>query len=68
MAQGKLKTILMQNFEVTNKEYYGMLLTPEGFRPEAKSRGGSLVTRAYIEDSTYSSNIQSVYQKKSRFA
>ena len=29
--------------------------------PEAKSRGGTLVTRAYIKDSTYSSNIQSVY-------
>ena len=37
------------------------LLPPEGFRPEAKSRGGTLVTRAYIKDSTYSSNIQSVY-------
>ena len=44
------------------------LLPPQGFRPEAKSRGGTLVTRAYIKDSTYSSNIQSVYQKKSRFA
>ena len=37
------------------------LLPPQGFRPEAKSRGGTLVTRAYIKDSTYSSNIQSVY-------
>ena len=37
------------------------LLPPQGFRPEAKSRGGILVTRAYIKDSTYSSNIQSVY-------
>ena len=33
------------------------LLPPQGFRPEA----GTLVTRAYIKDSTYSSNIQSVY-------
>ena len=37
------------------------LLPPQGFCPEAKSRGGTLVTRAYIKDSTYSSNIQSVY-------
>ena len=41
------------------KEY--MFLPPEGFRPEAKSRGGTLVARAYIKDSTYSSNMQSVY-------
>ena len=25
MAREKLKTLLMQNFGVTNKEYYGML-------------------------------------------
>ena len=31
------------------------------FAQKAKSRGGTLVTRAYIKDSTYSSNIQSVY-------
>ena len=37
------------------------LLPPQGFRPEAKSRGGTLVTRAYIKDSTYSSTLQSVY-------
>ena len=37
------------------------LLPTQGFRPEAKSRGGTLVTRGYIKDSTYSSNIQSVY-------
>ena len=36
------------------------LLPPQGFRPEAKSRGGTLVARAYIKDSTYSSNMQSV--------
>ena len=36
-------------------------LPPQGFRPEAKSRGGTQVTRGYIKDSTYSSNIQSVY-------
>ena len=36
-------------------------LPPQGFRPEAKSRGGTLVARAYIKDSTYSSNMQSVY-------
>ena len=38
-----------------------LFIAPQGFRPEAKSRGGTLVTRAYIEYSTYSSNIQSVY-------
>ena len=38
-----------------------VLLPPQGFRPEAKSRGGTLVTRAYIKDNTYSSKIQSVY-------
>jgi len=36
-----------------------MFLPPQGFRPEAKSRGGTLVTRAYIKESTYSWNIQS---------
>ena len=35
-----------------------VLLSPQGFRPEAKSRGGTLVTRAYIKDSTYSSNTR----------
>ena len=40
-----------------------VLLPPQGFRPEAKSRGGTLVARAYIKDSTYSTNIQSVYRK-----
>ena len=37
-----------------------LLLPPQGFRPEAKSRGGTLVTRAYqyIKDSTY---LQSKY-------
>ena len=29
------------------------------FAKKAKSRGGTLVTRAYIEESTYSWNIQS---------
>ena len=38
-------------------------LPPQGFRPEAKSRGGTLVARAYIKDSTYSTNMQSVYRK-----
>ena len=38
-----------------------ILLPPQGFRPEAKSRGGTLVARAYIKDSTYSTNMQSVY-------
>ena len=40
-----------------------MFLPPQGFRPEAKSRGGTLVARAYIKDSTYSTNMQSVYRK-----
>ena len=39
------------------------LLPPQGFRPEAKSRGGTLVARAYIKESTYSTNMQSVYRK-----
>ena len=30
------------------------------FAQKAKSRGGTLVTRAYIKESTYSWNIQSV--------
>ena len=38
--------------------YFCYFLPPQGFRPEAKSRGGTVVTRAYIKDSTYSSNIQ----------
>ena len=38
------------------------------FAQKAKSRGGTLVIRAYIKESTYSWNIQSVCQKKSRFA
>ena len=38
-----------------------LLLPPQGFRQEAKSRGGTLVARTYIKDSTYSSNMQSVY-------
>ena len=39
------------------------------FAQKAKSRGGTLVTRAYIKESTYSWNIQSYsqYRKKSRF-
>ena len=35
---------------------------------KAKSRGGTLEARAYIISSTYSLNIQSVCQKKPRFA
>ena len=34
------------------------------FAQKAKSRGGTLVTRTYIKESTYSWNIQSVCQKK----
>ena len=33
------------------------------FAQKAKSRGGTLVTRAYIKESTYSWNIQSVCKK-----
>ena len=33
------------------------------FAQKAKSRGGTPVTRAYIKESTYSWNIQSVYSK-----
>ena len=32
--------------------------------PQVQSRGGTLVTRAYIKESNYSCNIQSVWQKK----
>ena len=38
-----------------------IFLPPQGFRPAAKSPGGTLVARAYIKDSTYSSNMQSEY-------
>ena len=40
---------------------YIYLLPPQVSRLEVKSRGGTLVTRAYIKDSSYSSNIRSVY-------
>ena len=43
-----------------------LFFPPQEFRQEAKSRGSTLVARTYIKDSTYSSNMQSVYQKKSR--
>ena len=48
------ETVHLVNF------FFECLLPPQGFRPEAKSRGGTLVTRMYIKDGTYSSNIQSV--------
>ena len=34
------------------------------FAQEAKSLGGTLVTRTYIKESTYSYNIPSVYARK----
>ena len=37
---------------------------PRDFAQKAKSRGGTLVTRAYIKESTYSWNIQSYSQKR----
>ena len=49
------------HFPFFSPEMLVQLLPPQGFRLEAKSRGGTLVTRAYIKDGTYSSNIQSVY-------
>ena len=49
--------------DVNDKRVLWDLVAPEGFRPEAKSRGGTLVARAYIKDSIYSSNMQSVYRK-----
>ena len=43
----------------------GVIIAHAGIkRQRAKSRGGTLVTRAYIKESTYSCNIQSVWQKK----
>ena len=66
---------------LTVDDYCGSLLSPKvklninfviapgrDFAQKAKSRGGTLVTRAYIKESNYSWNIQSVCQKKSRFA
>ena len=38
------------------------LLPPQGFRPEGEIRGGTLVTGAYINESTYSWNIRSYSQ------
>ena len=49
--------------DVFNLKIILISLPPQGFRPEAKSRGGTLVARAYIKDSTYSTNMQSVYRK-----
>ena len=39
-----------------------ILLPPQGFPPEGEIRGGTLVTRAYVKESTYSWNIQSYNQ------
>ena len=39
------------------------LLLPQGFRPEAKSRGGTLVTRAYIKE-VLTVQIYSQYTRK----
>ena len=53
-----------RNFAATVKKPLSLIscsLPPQGFRPEAKTRAGTLVTRAYIKDSTYSSNMQSLY-------
>ena len=49
-------------------EHHNSCCPRRDFPQKAKSRGGTLVTRAYIKESTYSWNIQSVCQKKSRFA
>ena len=38
---------------------YYIIAPPRDFAQKAKSRGGTLVTRAYIKESTYSWNIQS---------
>ena len=46
-----------------NQGKVGLLLPPW-----AESRGGTLVTHSYINESTYSWNTQSVCQKKSWFA
>ena len=57
-------TLLTSLVEESNQKISEVkLLPPQGFRPEAKSRGGTLVARAYIKDSTYSTNMQSVYRK-----
>ena len=50
----------------------GMLLPPQGFGPEAKTRGGIIMVPAYkylqIEISTYSMEFSLCIWKKSRFA
>ena len=43
---------------LTNQIY--LFIAPAGISPP---RGGTLVARAYIKDSTYSTNMQSVYRK-----
>ena len=53
---------------VRNSRGRGELLPPQGFCPEGEIRGDTLVTRAYNKKSTYSWNLQSVCQRKSRFA
>ena len=59
-----LQSLRIQKYPVT----LGRYCPRRDFAQKAKSRGGTLVTRAYIKESTYSWNIQSVCQKKSRFA
>ena len=56
--ESRSRPIFYEIFCLTIEIY---VIAPQGFRPQAKSREGTLVTRAYIKDSTYSSNIQSVY-------
>ena len=48
-----VRIIISINMEMCHREY-PYLLPPQGFAQKAKSRGGTLVTRAYINESTYS--------------
>ena len=43
-------------------------IAPAGISSRRRNPEGTLVTCAYIKESTYGWNIQSVCQKKSRFA
>ena len=60
-----LKDLVISSFVVLPCIYFIIIFyycPRRDFAQKAKSRGGTLVTRAYIKESTYSSNIQSYSQ------
>ena len=74
MLLAKIRTKIRQpsfkwSYYLRKKSQSVLWLPRRDFAQKVKSRGGSLVTRAYIKESTYSWNIQSYSQhrKKSRF-